>query len=129
MERIPKVCPIYDRGFDLWSNQNSSSCIDHHSRKEILNTSSINRSPIPVMVTPGRSNRSQYLHRTMNYNNLLRINCLPLQHVSQPIPPSPFTKPKLKIAHLNIQSMKNRNHLIQARHLVKEKDYDVLTIS
>ena len=44
-------------------------------------------------------------------------------------PPSPFTKPKLKIAHLNIQSMKNRNHLIQARHLVKEKDYDVLTIS
>ena len=36
---------------------------------------------------------------------------------------------KLKIAHLNIRSLKNRNHLIQIREHLRHTDYDILALS
>ena len=36
---------------------------------------------------------------------------------------------KLKIAHLNIRSLKNRNHLIQIREHLRDTDYDILALS
>lgn len=36
---------------------------------------------------------------------------------------------KLRVAHLNARSLKNRSHILQMRELVREKDYDVLAIS
>jgi hypothetical protein len=35
---------------------------------------------------------------------------------------------KLRIAHLNVRSIKNRNHLIQVRELMKDRNYDILGI-
>ena len=39
-----------------------------------------------------------------------------------------FQKSKIKVGHLNIRSMKNRNHLIQLRLLTCEKDFDILAL-
>mgnify|MGYP001795983126 CR=1 FL=1 len=36
---------------------------------------------------------------------------------------------KLKVAHLNARSLKNRSHIVQMRELIREKDYDVLAVS
>ena len=35
----------------------------------------------------------------------------------------------LKMAHLNIRSLKNRSHSIQVKNLVSENDFDILTLS
>ena len=35
----------------------------------------------------------------------------------------------LKMAHLNIRSLKNRSHSIQVKNLVSEHDFDILTLS
>jgi hypothetical protein len=35
----------------------------------------------------------------------------------------------LKMAHLNIRSLKNRGHYIEVKNLVSENDFDILTIS
>ena len=43
--------------------------------------------------------------------------------------PSKSSNKKIKIAHLNIRSLKKRDHLLQLRCLVKEKDYDVFALS
>ena len=42
---------------------------------------------------------------------------------------SKLLKLKLQIAHLNVRSVKERNHLIQLRELMREKNYEVLAIS
>ena len=39
-----------------------------------------------------------------------------------------FQKSKIKVGHLNIRSLKNRNHLIQLRLLTCEKDFDILAL-
>ncbi len=36
---------------------------------------------------------------------------------------------KLKIAHLSIRSLKNRNHLIQIREHLRDTNYDILALS
>ena len=38
-------------------------------------------------------------------------------------------KSKIKMAHLNIRSLKNRNHLIQLRNIAEEKNYGIIAIS
>lgn len=40
-----------------------------------------------------------------------------------------FQSSKIKIAHLNIRSLKNRDHLLQLRILIQEKGYDIFTVS
>ena len=35
----------------------------------------------------------------------------------------------LKVAHLNIRSLKNRSHIVQMRDLMREKDYDIFAVS
>ena len=42
---------------------------------------------------------------------------------------SNLPKSKLKIADLNVRSLKTRSHLLQVRELMQEKDYDVLAVS
>ena len=36
---------------------------------------------------------------------------------------------KIKLPHLNVQSIRNRNHLIQVRELVVDEKLDILTLS
>lgn len=36
---------------------------------------------------------------------------------------------KLRVAHLNVRSLKNRSHIVQVRKLMQEKGYDVLAVS
>ena len=38
-------------------------------------------------------------------------------------------KSKIKMAHLNIRSLKNRNHLIQLRNFAEEENYGIIAIS
>ena len=38
-------------------------------------------------------------------------------------------KSKIKMAHLNIRSLKNRNHLIQLRNIAEEENYGIIAIS
>ena len=72
-----------------------------------------------------------------NYSNLLNIQIATSKEnttaaktkaTTQPST-SKFLKSKLQIAHLNLRSVKERNHLIQLRELMREKNYDVLAIS
>ena len=42
---------------------------------------------------------------------------------------SNLPKSKLKIANLNVRSLKTRSHLLQVRELMREKDYNVLAVS
>ena len=72
-----------------------------------------------------------------NYSNLLNIQIATLKEnttaaktkaTTQPSR-SKFLKSKLQIAHLNVRLVKERNHLIQLRELMREKNYDVLAIS
>ena len=72
-----------------------------------------------------------------NYSNLLNIQIATSKEnttaaktkaTTQPST-SKFVKSKLQIAHLNVRPVKERNHLIQLRELMREKNYDVLAIS
>ena len=72
-----------------------------------------------------------------NYSNLLNIQIATSKEnttaaktkaTTQPST-SKFLKSKLQIAHLNVRPVKERNHLIQLRELMHEKNYDVLAIS
>ena len=36
---------------------------------------------------------------------------------------------KLRVAHLNTRSLKNRSHIVQMRELMRKKNYDVLAVS
>ena len=72
-----------------------------------------------------------------NYSNLLNIQIATSKEnttaaktkaTTQPST-SKFLKSKLQIAHLNVRPVKERNHLIQLRELMREKNYDVLAIS
>lgn len=40
-----------------------------------------------------------------------------------------FQKSKVSVAHLNAQSIKNRNHLLQVRNLMTEKEYGISAVS
>ena len=50
-----------------------------------------------------------------------------IEHVPKPL--SDMQRSKLRIAHLNVRSIKNRNHLIQVRELMKDRNYDILALS
>ena len=80
----------------------------------------------------------------VNYSNLLNIQIdtssvnskraptvqsLSEQTLSQGNQPKNFQRSKILIAHLNIRSLKNRDHLVQLQTLVSEKGFDVLAIS
>lgn len=67
-----------------------------------------------------------------NLLNIQFVTSVPDKRPSTTIEPSKsskFLKSKLHIAHLNIRSVKERNHLIQLRELAGEKNYDVIAIS
>ena len=67
-----------------------------------------------------------------NYCNLLNIQIVTSKEnttAATQLSTSKFLKLKLQIAHLNVRSVKERNHLIQLRELMREKNYDVLAIS
>ncbi|CAB3982124.1 Hypothetical predicted protein [Paramuricea clavata] len=55
------------------------------------------------------------------------LTAITKEHVPKPL--SDMQRLKLRIAHLNVRSIKNRNHLIQVRELMKEKNYDILALS
>ena len=72
-----------------------------------------------------------------NFSNLVNIQIVnsrentltatTKEHV--PKPPSDMQRSKLRIAHLNVRAIKNRNHLIQVRELMKDRSYDILALS
>ena len=72
-----------------------------------------------------------------NFSNLVNIQIVNSRENTQtettkehvPKPLSDMQRSKLRIAHLNVRSIKNRNHLIQVRELMKDSNYDILAIS
>ena len=67
-----------------------------------------------------------------NYCNLLNIQIVTSKEnttAATQLSTSKFLKLKLQIAHLNVRSVKERNHLILLRELMRENNYDVLAIS
>ncbi|CAB3984845.1 Hypothetical predicted protein [Paramuricea clavata] len=55
------------------------------------------------------------------------LTAITKEHVPKPL--SDMQRSKLRIAHLNVRSIKNRNHLIQVRELMKDRNYDILALS
>ena len=49
--------------------------------------------------------------------------------VSQDNDPNRNNKSKLKIAHLNVRSIKNRDHFTQTKIIVQENSYDIFAVS
>ena len=102
-------------------------------------TSSIN---IPVKISsrstlPSRSRPYFYVPIPTHKSNLVNIQivnsmektqtAITKEHVPKPL--SDMQRSKLRIAHLNVRSIKNRNHLIQVRELMKDRNYDILALS
>ena len=102
-------------------------------------TSSIN---IPVRISsrstlPSRSRPYFYVPIPTHKSNLVNIQivnsmektqtAITKEHVPKPL--SDMQRSKLRIAHLNARSIKNRNHLIQVRELMKDRNYDILAFS
>lgn len=73
----------------------------------------------------------------VNYSNLLNIQIITSDQnlavgrtiAKTQLNTSKFLSSKLQIAHLNVRSVRERNHLIQLREILHEKNYDVLAIS
>ena len=66
---------------------------------------------------------------TSNVSDKKTTQALPEQTLGQRNQPESFQRSKIKMAHLNIRSLKNRNHLIQLQMLTREKAFDILAIS
>ena len=91
---------------------------------------------IPVRIIP-RYPAQNMTQNGPNFSNLVNIqivnsreNTLTVttkEHV--PKPPSDMQRSKLRIAHLNVRSIKSRNHLIHVRELMKDRNYDILALS
>ena len=92
------------------------------------------RRPVRIMLRYLAQNMTQ---NGPNFSNLVNIEIVnsrentltatTKEHV--PKPPSDMQRSKLRIAHLNVRSIKNRNHLIQVRELMKDRNYDILALS
>ena len=67
---------------------------------------------------------------TLNVNSkrMSTVQFLSEQTLSQGNQAKSFQRSKILMAHLNIRSLKNRDHLVQLQTLVSEKGFDVLAI-
>ena len=91
---------------------------------------------IPVRIIP-RYPAQNMTQNGPNFSNLVNIQIVNSRENTQrettkehvPKPLSDMQRSKLRIAHLNVRSIKNRNHLIQVRELMKDSNYDILAIS
>ena len=77
-----------------------------------------------------KPSRFSHVQRLQCNTNLIYINC------NSDVPAVPklqstenHQKPKIKIGHLNIRSLKNRVHLLQLRILVRDNDFDIFSVS
>ena len=99
---------------------------------------------IPIRITRYCNNRQTFWQKKRNttqngpnLSNLVNIQIvnsrekiltqITNEHVPKPL--SDMQRSKLRIAHLNVRSIKNRNHLIQVRELVRDSNYDILALS
>jgi hypothetical protein len=95
---------------------------------------------IPVRISSFRNSINRSKQSGRNRNNLISVFQRSHADVSTQAndinrasinnnQPSKSSNKKIKIAHLNIRSLKKRDHLLQLRCLVKGKDYDVFALS
>ena len=90
-----------------------------------------------------RCKKQRGVQNGVNYSNLLNIQIdtsnvcgkrastiqsLSEQTLGQGNRPKSFQRSKILMAHLNIRSLKNRDHLVQLQMLTSEKGFDVLAI-
>ena len=79
-----------------------------------------------------RSNSSNLINTlptaTMNNNGSPATDVTQCHSVVTPRTQA-FQKSKVSVAHLNTQSINNRNHLLQVRNLMTEKEYGILAVS
>ena len=96
---------------------------------------SLNFSHRPGLARPRR--KKFFASRVLYYPNSTRYLHLPRLILSGDVELNPGMtgQPKLhclknlKMAHLNIRSLRNRSHFIQVKNLVSENDFDILTLS
>ena len=92
--------------------------------------------PINVIIRVERQQNFQEKRRGANQSNLLNIPvdifaAKTTSHgtLHSTIHGNNFLKSKVTVAHLNVRSLKTREHLIQVRNLMDEKKYAILAIS
>ena len=96
---------------------------------------------IPVRISSFRDSMSRPKQSGRNRNNLISVlqrthadvstlvNNIIKTSINNIQPSKSCQKSKIRIAHLNIRSLKKRDHLLQLRCLVKENCYDVFAVS
>ena len=68
--------------------------------------------------------------KTFAYNNTQDINTVRTnKKILNDTQTRKQQKPKVRIRHLNVRSLKNRDHLVQLRSLVQENKLDILAVS
>ena len=78
-------------------------------------------------VKPSKFSHVQHHHCK---TNLIYINCnSDVPAVPKLQPTEHHQKPKINTGHLNIRSLKNRDHLLQLRILVRDNDFDIFSVS
>ena len=134
---IDKVNVTLWKPSSIRSQFKSSSAVINYSRTQVLSLRS--KYQISEDLYQGRisahqrynqisilsrgSFRRNYSSRGVNRNNLRFVECVNQRPAEQPST-SKFLKSKLQIVLLNVRSVKERNHLIQLRELMREKNYD-----
>ena len=96
----------------------------------------LNDRPINAIIREERQQNFQEKRRGANQSNLLNIpvDIFAAKTTSQgtlhsTIHGNNSQKLKVTVAHLNVRSLKTREHLIQVRNLIDEKKYAILAIS
>ena len=81
---------------------------------------------IPIRISP-RLPRIRWVKR--NPQNTISVNISHAAHCKAVISNRKQSCNSIKLSHLNVQSIRNRNHLIQVRELVFNEKPDVLALS
>jgi hypothetical protein len=118
-------------------DQPPRSCAPHNAPKNTgppESGSNAAEEEIPVLLTDRSiypSYKPSALIRTRNLSNLVKIpiSSNVMSSTSTLEMGNNFQNTRLKIAHLNIRSLKSNTHLTQLRDLSRRENFDILTIS
>ena len=83
-----------------------------------------------IQQAPVKPSKFSHVQRRQCKTNLLYINCnSDVLAVPKLQSTEHHQKPKIKIGHLNIRWLKNRDHLLQLRILVRDNDFNIFSVS
>ena len=134
----PSLVSVSSAIQDVGMDQPPRSCAPHNAPKNTgpsESGSNAAEEEIPVLLTDRSiypSYKPSALIRTRNLSNLVKIpiSSNVMSSTSTLEMGNNFQNTRLKIAHLNIRSLKSNTHLTQLRYLSRRENFDILlTIS